>query len=461
MTGKRELKQNPRLQWYRVDRGWSRSELARQLNRSIASEGDRELVGYREVTEQMVKSWETRNGTSKFFAKHLCMVLNKSASELGLLTDEELALRPADPRPYDIALASGMVNLRGRLTAKEVVPVLAGGADETWRSALQAAGVPLDVDQDEVLSVDRRRRATGTDPKAVAAYAQVVAHQRTLYWTSQSRMLLHAAQAHMALGSEMLSEAQGDEPVLAAAVAECALLVARLAFFDLDGFERQALNAFRTAEAGVAHAKDHSLAVAVAAHQAFVPGFDERLADARPFLVAAERQWRNSGHHPLVRAWLHCVSAEIYARNEQVTESRRHLKQAEDYLAKSDGTAPLWMDFFDSSRFAGFAGNTALLAGRFDEAIAWLQQSLESLGADSGKQRSVLLLDLAAAHASKSPEHAVELAIKACDQLEQAPYRMAVARLPRVHAALSTAPTGRRLVDRTHELLRTQLAIEP
>ncbi len=258
----------------------------------------------------------------------------------------------------------------------------------------------------------------------------------------------------------MLAEAQGEEPVLAAAVAECALLVARLAFFDLDGLEGVALNAFRTAEAGVAHAKDHSLAVAVAAHQAFVPGFDERLADARPFLVAAERQWRNSGHHPLVRAWLHCVSAEIYARSEQMTESRRHLKHAEEFLAKSDGSAPLWMDFFDSSRFAGFAGNTALLAGRFDDAIAWLQQSLESLGADSGKQRSVLLLDLAAAHAAESPEHAVDLAIEACDQLERAPYRMAVARLPRVRAALSTVPTGNRLVDRTHELLRNQRTIE-
>jgi hypothetical protein len=194
----------------------------------------------------------------------------------------------------------------------------------------------------------------------------------------------------------------------------------------------------------------------VAAHQAFVPGFDRRLADARPYLVSAERQWRNSGQNPLVRAWMHCVYAEVCARGDQISESQRHLKQAQEFLAKSDGTAPLWLDFFDSSRFAGFAGNTALLAGQFDAAIRWLQESLNGLGAGGGKQRAVLLLDLAAAHAAESPEHAVDLAIQACEILERDYYQAAVDRIPNVRAALSTAPAVTRLSDRAHHLLQIQ-----
>jgi hypothetical protein len=450
----RAKKQNTLLQWHRAQRGWSRAELARQVNHSINTENDQENVPLAAVDEETVKSWEIRHGTHKAFAKHLCLVFQLSASELGLLSDAELALRPDSRQPT--LPPSGIVELR-RLTSarREGTTKMAEDPRSRWAPALRAAGVPFDLDQEAALVGHRTRRSASSRPdlKAVKSYAEIVGHQRSLYWTSTPDALLDAASAHLALGATMLSNDPEDNAELASAVAECALLVARLAFFDLDCPRTMASDAFKSAERGVIRAQDHSLAVAVAAHQAFVPGFDRNLPDARPFIVAAERQWRRSSRNPLVRSWLHCVTAEIYARSMEIKESRYHIRQAQEYLSKSDGTAPLWLDFYDSSRFAGFAGNTALLSGSYKEAAGWLEKSLDDLNTDSSKQRSVLLLDLAAAHAADEPEHALELAIEACDHLEQDYYQMAVNRIPNVRAALSGSRSAARLTERAERLL--------
>jgi hypothetical protein len=280
-----------------------------------------------------------------------------------------------------------------------------------------------------------------------------VEHQRNLYWSNTPHSLLDAASAHLALGADMLSNDSEDNSALASAVAECALLVARLAFFDLQGLEHIARSAFESATTGVGRAQDHGLAVAVAAHKAFVPGFAGNLPDALPFLDAAERHWRHSARSPLVRSWMHCVAAEVCARSGQGKESRYHIRQAQEYLTKRDGSAPLWLDFFDSSRLAGFAGNTALLANRHDEAAMWLQQALDDLGADGVKQRSVLLLDLAAAYASTEPERALALAVEACDHLERDYYQTAVDRIPNVRHALSGSRLASQLTERAGALL--------
>lgn len=456
MTGTRDGRKNTRLQWHRANRGWSRSELARQVTRSIAVEHDEDFVPSPDVTEDMVKAWETRHGTDKAYAKHLCLLFERTAQELGLLTDAELALEPPPARALGPERRSGMVDRRVGFEVQEVVTVMRGRPEARWRAALQAARVPVKPEHKEVLE-SYHSRCASADPKAVQAYIEIVAAQRSLYWSTAPTLLLSAARAHLDLGTTLLASDPADRPELASAVAECALLVARLAFFDLEGHDELALEAFSVAEAGVTRAQDHSLAVAVAAHQAFVPGFGRRLADARPFLVSAERQWRNSGQNPLVGAWVHCVYAEVCARGDHISESQHHLTRAQEFLAKSDdGAAPLWLDFFDSTRFAGFAGNTALLAGEFDAAIDWLQQSLDGLGTDNGKQRAVLLLDLAAAHAGDSPEHAVDLAIQACEILERDYYQTAVDRIPTVRASLSTAPAATQLYDRAHHLLHIQ-----
>lgn len=457
----REKKSNPILQWHRTDKGWSRAELARRVNKSIEAEKnaakDAGIVQRfpKLIDAEIVKNWETRHGTRKDYAKHLCDIFDLSAGELGLLTARELALRSPGSHQPGTQPKSGMVG--NRLLGSEIREASAmttGEEGSNWGPALRAAGVPVDPDQEEVLvgARDRGSAPSRTDPKAVESYAAIVAHQRALYWANNPAALLDAASAHLALGAAMLGNDLDENRPLASSVAECALLVARLAFFDLDGLDSVAHAAFEAAETSVVRAQDHSLTVAVAAHQAFVPGFNRNLVDARPFLVAAERHWRRSERNPLVRSWLHCVSAEIFARSGEIKDSRYHLRQAQEYLTKSDGASPLWLDFFDSSRFAGFAGNTALLAGKHAEAVTWLQQALDALGPDT-KQRSVVLLDLAAAHAADEPEQALTLAIEACDHLERDYYQTAVNRIPNVRAALSGSRSAARLTERAQRLL--------
>lgn len=48
----------------------------------------------------------------------------------------------------------------------------------------------------------------------------------------------------------------------------------------------------------------------------------------------------------------------------------------------------------------------------------------------AGKQRSVVLLDLAAAHAATDAEHGMDFAMQAFDQLEREPYGTAYGRIP-------------------------------
>src|SRR5207248_4889451 len=174
--------------------------------------------------EDHVKSWEIRHGTHKDYAKHLCLIFGLPASELGLLSDEELALRPcALPVPSGL---SGMVDCRQSVQGRrEVMAMTSSKPNLQWALALRAAGVPLDADQEEVLVGSRRQPVVSrTDPRAVESYTAIVGHQRALYWTTPPGTLLGAASAHLGLGVDMLQDDPADNPALASAVAECALL---------------------------------------------------------------------------------------------------------------------------------------------------------------------------------------------------------------------------------------------
>ncbi len=282
------------------------------------------------------------------------------------------------------------------------------------------------------------------------AYASITAQHRGLYWTAPARALLPSTLAHTGLGTDLLREsAEPVRRVLAGSVAESALLSARLAFFDLQQ-PGVAQRCFDVASAAVRDSANHALAAAVLAHMSFVPGFAGEGASAQPLLDAARGHARYEAG-PLLRSWLHCVQAEVSARTGAVQHSVQHARQAEDSLSTA-GTDPAWLDFFDAARLAGFLGYSHLVAGRLDDARASLGCALDQLDGRATKQRSVVLLDLAAAHADTDADQALAYAGEAFDQLQIAPYATAHDRIAGVRQALVGTPHLRVLDERMRAL---------
>ncbi|MDR0359426.1 MAG: helix-turn-helix domain-containing protein, partial [bacterium] len=83
---------NRLLAWERLQRGWSYEELAHQLRAEMSRCGDSDTG----LTANTVRRWETGDRWPEpRFRKHLVAIFGMTASELGLLTPEELAVRPA------------------------------------------------------------------------------------------------------------------------------------------------------------------------------------------------------------------------------------------------------------------------------------------------------------------------------------------------------------------------------
>lgn len=449
---------NTRLRWQRLQRGWGQEEVVEQIKRSMEQAGE----GESGLNADTVRRWETGDRKpDPRYQKHLVLVFGLPASELGLLSAEEMALCPADlaaPAPTANMLVNDQLI---DAVLKKVMMVLLGGNAEFSRPVflkglLGASLVALlsnDIAIPDGAEALARKQRTQLDSRAVDAFGAITASHRDLYWTSTAVELLPSVTAHARLGKSMIkSTSDADSPYarrLASAIAESALLASRLLFFDL-AQEDAAEPFFQLAEDASASSRDHPLAAAVLAHRAFVPGFAREEQPARKYLTAAHAHARY-GAGPLLRSWLHCVDAEISARVGKSSTSLARVRSAEDALA-SAGTDPAWLDFFDSSRLDGFAGNALLLAGRTREAAGRLQSALDNLSENAMKQRAVLLFDLATAYASTDPEHAVAAVRQACDVVTEAPYGTALQRVPEVRAALSATPYVSELNERVRAL---------
>lgn len=448
---------NTRLTWQRLQRGWSREELVEQIKRSM-KQADEAEPG---LNADIVRRWETGDRKPEpRYRKHLVLVFGAPAGELGLLSTEELAMcpahQPAPPETAGLLMNEQLVDA----VVKKVMLVLGGNAEFGRHMFLKGLlGVSLGALLSNGVAVPNSVEALAgepraqLDPRSVEAYSAITASQRELYWTSSAVNLLPSVAAHVQLGAGMLrSTSDADGPLsqfLAAALAESALLAARLNFFDLDSADA-AESFFQLAADAAAASQDHSLATAVLAHRAFVPGFAGQEQPARDFLKAAHAHARY-GAGPLLRSWLHCVEAEISARTGRSKASLTRIRSAEDALTTT-GTDPVWLDYFDGSRLDGFAGNTLLLAGQNRGAVARLEQAVGGLTEASGKQRAVLLFDLAAALAPLDADHSLATAQQACDVVGRIPYATALQRVHGVRTALRATPHLRQLDERVRAL---------
>lgn len=438
MPVKRRYPPNRQLAWERLQRGWSYEELCERIRRSMRGSGETDTG----LTANTVRRWETgERWPDPRYRKHLVTIFGKPASELGLLTPDELAMRPVGEVVREIRRLLNMIGDQ-----------VEGMDRATFLRGLLGVGVlgPLIGDGSGHRSPEPRGKV---DPDTAEAYARVVDQQAALYWTAPPGEIFQASVAHTRLGLGLLRTAPAGpvRETLAHAAARSALLSGRAAFFDLDD-PGSAARLFKIALAATKECGDHPLASAVLAHAAFVPGFAGEHSSAFGLLEAAfAHAWHGVG--PLTRAWLHCVASEIAARCGRPKECMRHIDRA-DRAVDGRGEDPSWLDFFDTARLDGFAGYSALIAGQHQEAARRLRRALDGLGPNGGKQRSVLLADLAAAHAPTNPDQAATLLGRAVDALEERWY--AVGR-DRVSGVLRTLPSGaatKALGERLDELDR-------
>lgn len=189
---------------------------------------------------------------------------------------------------------------------------------------------------------------------------------------------------------------------------------------------------------------------AVAAHAAFVPAFAREEAAAQGLIKAAfAHAWHGVG--PLTRAWLHCVASEIRARCGDAKGCLRHIDRA-DRAIDGIGDDPTWLDFFGRARLDGFAGYSALTAGETAEAARRLERALGALGDGEGKQRSVILADLATAHAGNDADLAIARLDEAVEALTGAWYATGYERIDQVQRTLPDGREVRTVKERLHAL---------
>jgi hypothetical protein len=280
-------------------------------------------------------------------------------------------------------------------------------------------------------------------------YVMITECHRRLYWTSPARALYEAAYAHAQLGVEMLRGASGSaRTTLATALAESALLTARLALFDLHS-PAVAERCFDVALSATREAGDHALAAAVLGHMAFAPIFGPNPSQAHGLIDAAlQHSWH--GVSPMVRSWLHCVSSEAESRAGNGVTARHETDLAAKAM-ESAAPQPDWLDFYGSARQNAFAGYAALSAGDGSDAAAFLAAALDGLTEQDGKQRTVVLADLATAH-QDDIERAADYLNQAVDALSADWYRTGFDRIRAGRSMLRDSPDGTRLDQRLDAL---------
>lgn len=234
-------------------------------------------------------------------------------------------------------------------------------------------------------------------------------------------------------------------------------MAGRIEFFDLRQ-PQAAASTYVAALQAAGEADDSLLGSAVLAHSAFVPGWAGEREAAADRMAAARTYARRGAAPALMLAWLDAVEAECETRCGNLRTALNLSRHAENLLADPDSEAepplPQWLDWFTPVRLAAFKGNTELRAGHLPQARTTLRGVLDALPEHDGKQRTVILGDLAPVEAAAGdPDEACAYATRALDQLAETWYATGMDRVREVRRALSPwqgARCVRGLDDRLH-----------
>ncbi|MFB7620160.1 transcriptional regulator [Kitasatospora sp. NPDC056181] len=289
-------------------------------------------------------------------------------------------------------------------------------------------------------ALPRPMAAFTAQPTTVGAdFATVTEAHRRLYWSVSPATLHQAVAEHANLGTALLGETDGvTRRVLASALAESLLLAGRIQFFDLRQPEAADATFVRALQAA-GEADDSLLGAAVLGHSAFVPGWAGQREDAAERMRAARTYARRGPASAGLLAWLDAVEAECLTRCGDHRQALDLLRRAKEVLMTDDGhRSPDWFTWFSATRLAAFKGNTELAAGLIPQARTTLEAVLADLPETDGKQRVVVLGDLAAVEAAaRRPDPACVLLGQALDQLSVTWYATGMERIREARRALT------------------------
>ena len=269
-------------------------------------------------------------------------------------------------------------------------------------------------------------------------FALITAQHREMYWSVPAAAMFAPVAAHSELGLGLLRSArdQGTRADLALPVAETALLVARMAFFDLQRPE-VAQDYFDAALDAAVESGDRAMQAAVLTHMAFVPAFAGRPGPARALMARAHRVARGAVG-PTQQSWMLAVEAEVEAKLGNPDLAASLIGRSETALHEGSTPAPQWLDFFDEARLASFKGFCHLSTGRPQLAARALEQTLRTLPATAVKQRSIALADLAQARIQQGElDESVRLLDGAISTLRENWYATGVERVDGVRRSLA------------------------
>jgi hypothetical protein len=342
----------------------------------------------------------------------------------------------------------------GRSTPARPAPATPAAVVATYAASTLRAPLP------------RPASATGSQPATIGAdYAVVTQAHRRLYWSVAPATLYQAVSGHADLGTALLAETTGvARRILAASLAESLLMGGRIQFFDLRQ-PAQAEPTYLRALQAAGEADDSLLGAAVLAHSAFIPGWAGRRDDATERMAAARTYARRGPASAELLAWLDAVEAECLTRCGDQRGALGLLRHAEDVLAAgSQHASPDWFTWFSPVRLHAFRGNTELAAGLIPQARTTLEQALAELGDTDGKQRVVVLGDLAAVEAAaRQPEQACALLEQALDQLSVTWYATGMERVRDARRALTPwqdMPAVQRVDDRLYSWSATLSSLQ-
>lgn len=443
-----------RLRQAREDRGWTQQDVADQLGR-LAWLRNRERVA---VNSDMVAKWErgAKNPSTRY-RDLLCLLFGATPEYLGIGRTPAAGTPQATATPTvsDQALVDA---LGGTAAILEQLGTAGGILQpkmfEAWRddvmqrrAVLKLMGIlPSAAALPSAADTARQRRAGKPDPETVRDLEQLADRYQALYHSTAPAVLITPVAAHLATLGDLLR--QGPAPAerrrLLINRARVGTLAGRLAFFDLqDPMSARAY--YNLATEAAREAGDHLQAAAALAHVAFIPAAEHGFHAALDYLHGAATHAEREPHSG-VRSWLSAVESEMHTNAGNHTAALHAVDHARDALT-DPGLAPAlpWFDYFNATRLAGFAGYTALRAGRYDDARTELRGALDTLPATAIKQRAVFLADLATVELHEgNVDHACRIASDAADQLHQAGYATGAGRLREFRAAVepwkTTAP---------------------
>ncbi|MGB8381182.1 MAG: helix-turn-helix transcriptional regulator, partial [Dermatophilaceae bacterium] len=405
------------LRVLRESRGLTQQELAEAVAQLAWSENQR-AVG---LNADMISKWERGlKLPSRMYVRLLSAFFGLGIPEF------RMVLGP--PEPSTSTGAAGVPSPLSHLDPTHGHDIARMVAEDAVRrrSMLRLMGLaPLSA----VLSptTPAGEPAARTSASSLDALAQE--YQR-LYRLTDPEALLVAVTGHLRCISAQLADAR-DNPFrarLLANLGEVALLAGRLAFFDL-GDAHAARGHLTAALEAARETGDGLLAAVVLGHLGFVAAASLSFNVAADYLAGAAASATGTQAPPIL-SWVAAVEAEINTRAGERDRAWRALDRATDLLGKPCDPAPLWFDFYDASRIEGFKGDSYQAFGRAEEARLCLQRSLDSLPAESTKQRSVVLTDLATVHLrDKEVDQAYRTAGMAVDALRSAGYATGKGRL--------------------------------